>query len=1051
MDIIVGEIISEFDILYDDFKQGVFDAQTRNPNTYIPDRQFIISQVPPPPNPINDILTKAVASEFLKTDEKVLNIINLYTRVYNHAINKYIAENTTIGVTTNNLKFILKGGVALWLLISRRVHEMPASISDLFMQLFVSNIFTRSDIDFAIIVNYADIHVSNHFRIFNDLFNLSIILLMLCRNYINKYKYVLTDFDNKNSTFQKVILSKIRNDINNTLTQTTTVGKPGDNFCKISIDNLIEEAPCSNDVKINNEIIYYEFYIHDSTNFNIVYANRPKKFGTIDLTEQNKYIITTNTIKGTNRDNQIVAFGLTRMKVYFPLYNQERILNEIDCCGFFKGKGEIIDVSINHPENTSHIVHFSDYITYDIDNYKFNMPTLKHFVHELYYLAIKAYKNPFADPKFHKRLSRFFALWLLDIMNNTNNVSQINNIIALLKDIQKYLKLNNKSTDFNTNTIFSLNLNGYNFNIVAIDEFMHKMILFIQNVFSFFNVNNYNDNYNKFNDIVAIIDKNIINSVVMLEKAIDFLQHPQIGQNSIILTNRLLMSGGKKFIMSGGFSMCNNQSSSHILKNVLNIMTSHRDINTINLKSTTSDRFYACYNYLINAFLEHNSYRQVYVNNKNNIIYDTNTDASPYMFYSSGNRKILKNTPQIVTAFVFLNFLIDYHCFLITYENLKININGQPFQNNYKTLNWDKYFRREEQFKIEFNKQDPVQLITQFCNDLNERYYRFLTLLLINLKNTLGTLLPVNLPVTSVPFVLTIDELKFQMFATNHKRVNKYSMYSIYNYMFYNWKNRLADFIVSKFNGLHQANYPIVSGINSVNYHTYILTQINDTIQKTIKTVLEQHRNINDIYFADGVGLFGKFHILGDKVSNNIKRLYYSCVTNTILEMYLLGRIYEEDFGYCLEQGCADIMGQPVYTCQYDPNYRHSYWKITQDETNMGMSHWVGNWRRDIYKNNAIVNESYHFRSVYPNTTQEHYLHKMDVPNENDNHPNNKVSITNSKKLALKFFMYVPIDYRTEFIKQNNPFPQSVNRIQELRDIVDKIKNMINIGVVFGP
>lgn len=309
-------------------------------------------------------------------------------------------------------------------------------------------------------------------------------------------------------------------------------------------------------------------------------------------------------------------------------------------------------------------------------------------------------------------------------------------------------------------------------------------------------------------------------------------------------------------------------------------------------------------------------------------------------------------------------------------------------------------------------------------------------------------MLPVNLPPTIDPFVLTIDQLESQLFATNHKKINKYNKYSIFDYIFYNWKNRLARFIISKFNGLQTTNYPIISGINDANYYDYILTQINDIIKQTIQTILGHNKEVNNIYLSDNVGLFGNYYLVGDKISNNIKHLYSSCITNTILEIYLLGRIYEESFGYGFEHACKkDILGNPVYNCAHDPNYKHDFWTITQDKTQNGVSHWVGVWKRLVYKNDTIHFEPGFFRSIYPNTLRVLYLHE--IKTENDYNQANKDSITISKKFSLLSFMYLPIDYRIEFIRQNSPFPNSAYRVPALRNIATKINDIITNGVVF--
>ena len=54
-----------------------------------------------------------------------------------------------------------------------------------------------------------------------------------------------------------------------------------------------------------------------------------------------------NIVQWTDSRNKMIKFGLVRMKVFFNLYNKFDINN---CCNHSKNSGEIIDVSIPHPD-----------------------------------------------------------------------------------------------------------------------------------------------------------------------------------------------------------------------------------------------------------------------------------------------------------------------------------------------------------------------------------------------------------------------------------------------------------------------------------------------------------------------------------------------------------------------------------------------------------------------------------------------------------------------------------------------------------------------------
>ena len=184
------ELIVKFDTIYNNYllTPDIFNIQMIRPNPYIADTQFITSGNPPEPNIINNILTNAVTNEFLKNNDTILEIINLYITIYEYAINRYIQTHPELGVNNNNIKFTLKGGLSFLLIISRLIYEMPENIADNFIRLFVTNIFNKSDIDFSIIVDYNTIPVNNRIIVFNDLYNRGVYLLVyVLFNYSQRY------------------------------------------------------------------------------------------------------------------------------------------------------------------------------------------------------------------------------------------------------------------------------------------------------------------------------------------------------------------------------------------------------------------------------------------------------------------------------------------------------------------------------------------------------------------------------------------------------------------------------------------------------------------------------------------------------------------------------------------------------------------------------------------------------------------------------------------------------------------------------------------------
>jgi len=178
------KLIDEFNQIYDDYllRPNIYRTNVPIPNTYIPDFNLVIAgNVAPAPNLLNNILTKSITKYFLNSTETILEIINLYVVIYEHAINRYIQTHPQYNLNENIIWFGLKGGLAMFLSISKEVFKMPGNVGEYFNNLFVNNSFGKSDIDFAILIDYDQIEPINQLAIFNDMFNISFIILHLFR------------------------------------------------------------------------------------------------------------------------------------------------------------------------------------------------------------------------------------------------------------------------------------------------------------------------------------------------------------------------------------------------------------------------------------------------------------------------------------------------------------------------------------------------------------------------------------------------------------------------------------------------------------------------------------------------------------------------------------------------------------------------------------------------------------------------------------------------------------------------------------------------------
>lgn len=1017
------QLINEFNITYNDYlnRPDFYRTDVIRNNINIPDINFnIIPNTAPPPNLINDVLTKSITKYFLNSTETILEIINLYVKIYEHALTRYIQTHPQYNLDESKLWFSLKGGLAMFLNISKELFKMPGEIGKIFNELFVKNCFAKSDIDFAILINYNEINPIHHRIIFLDIFNISFIVLLIVRNHIVKKKYEFSDFEKNNDEYKKIILNKIRKNINQTLLNNRR-GRLGNNFCKIGTSKIYEEEPCPNNVEITNDIAYDEIYVHDNDNFNNITINHPSIYGDYNLTSQNKYIISSNIIQFTNAQNNLIKFGLTRMKVFFGLYKLNIENNKLGCCDYQKGKGEIIDVGISHYESHN-IPSFNNYDRYTINNYEFNMPTIDYFKLDHYEMLVENYNFPWNLPKFEKRLDRYFSFCFIKLLNNINN-QNIQNIILFFNNYCNHIYLHIEGVDYNINPLMGNPFNHPNINQNQ-NPIEFELLTLLNQTINRLNNINYNIESDNFNYFIQKLITNVENIINILNITNNYIQNPTLtfyDNNLSVRTN-----------MFGGFNICNMDNSQKILKNIINKLVNISSY--LPLDTNIHDRFYNSYNKLIEIFLNNDTINQKFTDNLNNIIYDSTIDQTDNMIESNGNRKNIKNGILSITSFMFLNYLLDYHCFLITFQNERYNtdIDNEPNgTKNFMTLLWTRAGRITDLYRHELVGKNPEELLKDFCYDINIKFYRFISLLLKNLVNLLKTYLPINLQQNPPNELrdITIEDLKNVMFAYNHHTINNYDETSIYNYMYHCWKNMLANWMFNKYNGLGRNNFPPTisryNHINLTNLKKFFITVINKCILNTITNCLKQNGNneYNERYFADSGGLFSYSYMLKRPLMRrngyNKKTYFTSCISSSIMEIYLLIRIWEkpENVGLGAESILNDIIG------------RHAFWTITQTIINHSITHWTCKWNRLVYEGGNIFTDRIHiFRNVYNNVNNRTIL----------------LTNQNTKKSFLKYFLFQLIDYRIEYIRQNDFEEQGVVKSQFLsNDLKDKIIEFI--------
>ncbi len=92
----LNKLLFKFNFIYNDYKinKNNYDLQINirpNGENYN-ELEFDVSGQPQI-NDINNILTNAITTHFLKNRETILEIINLYSIIYEHFINQYTTDN----------------------------------------------------------------------------------------------------------------------------------------------------------------------------------------------------------------------------------------------------------------------------------------------------------------------------------------------------------------------------------------------------------------------------------------------------------------------------------------------------------------------------------------------------------------------------------------------------------------------------------------------------------------------------------------------------------------------------------------------------------------------------------------------------------------------------------------------------------------------------------------------------------------------------------------------------------------------------------------------
>lgn len=505
----------------------------------------------------------------------------------------------------------------------------------------------------------------------------------------------------------------------------------------------------------------------------------------------------------------------------------------------------------------------------------------------------------------------------------------------------------------------------------------------------------------------------------------------------------------------------------NILGNINEVKPLSNELSTLWLNNEIIPKFNKCYDYLTKIYNETTLSRQV--------IRDPTTQD---IIYTSNNLNY--NFSKNYLGLAFYNYLIEYEIFYITHiERLT---HGTPssrsnfIANGIHIKTYDDFLRDNISVPVDINARTykinmlPTDFSSNFISDSDNytlnpngtrtyndphsnsiRTYKnvlkennnfknnnklindFTTLLITFTDNFINNLIndltiqfnkPQNKPnklTNSGHIKNKIIESIIPNFAITLNIQTKW------NYIYDNWTDRICELIINEINDpkieyenindlRNQYNADPNKDKTALNMHIY--NNILETIEKTFSNVVS-----ND-YIADGTGLFSWSYLINYKNPdlNLENKLYQSCVTVTVIEQYLLYKLYFTP---------KDIYFYTEYTKSID--VPHNIWSYTQSEYSKDfkkksiITHWV-----------TIINNKY---------SNEKKLIRSAMNNPADPFGNNKkINLIKNRNTYFKLLVYYVFDDAINYLYKNISKLQSI-QIKLYIDAINKIYIHVNNSI----
>jgi len=849
---------------------------------------------------IDGALTEFVIYSIFSSTYTLTQIFVLVNNTFRTAIAEYCR---ILNINPEDIIFVSKGGLILSNQVKVYMKKLPDKARVKFNQTY-GKWLKRSDMDFSIIISKD---LPNFDEVYNDMTLISFYLLDDMRKFIRQNIYDYSDYHKYNEKYQKYLLRNLRYNIN----KTEYTKKNMLHACKITYNGTENDEPCVRDVSLELDENFYDKFVTIINGKRMLFF--PKKIGKYDSIQKNKdFTLNYNDALDFTNNGLRSKFTLIRMKAPFLIYynNDELLESHVESKDSEHSRnirsGEVIDVSVSHRDSAFHSKNFASDFT---SNYFGNTPvmfySLPYQIRELEKILFESVLYPWDGPKYEKRLIRYFMLKLIyDI--SEKNVDEITKILQtnkkIFQDIRSIIQNKNSPIDIS-------NWNDY--------EILFNKVTFI--------VANGTDDL-KFNEFLETVLKSLEDASSVMELYV----------NSTREVTRPTLSRQTSMFQMGGFNGCSKKKKEYFIPTLQKIFMNY---STMGVDTTIDEIFTSSFEYLIKKYNANNKMVQIFKSRMGKEIYNSDKNARPYMFYKDGRRVILRNNHLSFFSIIYLSFISEYFSFLILYSyGAKPNTETNQTNNN-MGINWDlgrnKIIFRDGTFDTNIDK-----MLEEYCKDINKLYISFVVTLINNIIISLDRKIMPKKKNGDVVLTLSYQAIKNEMIPYDHDKIDKYSEHEEYNHMYHHWKHRIVELVRRLLKKITDSNLNW-NGIDTLlksnsKFEKKIIGLLNESIIKTIDQVVGKYGYDREdkyaSYFADAGGLFTWKYMVPDFVKNKSKK-HASCITSTILEMYLLYRIFENPFNVKCRLENKNDNGDP-----------HSIWTYTQMYLGISLSHWVCSW-----------------------------------------------------------------------------------------------------------